>query len=62
LDKSGHLGGDAKLVLDVVDYFVEGKPALGLSFVEDSIYSHKLVFEAEKAREKGVAVDPGRTI
>lgn len=62
LDKSGHLGGDAKLVLDVVDYFVEGKLALGLSFVEDSIYSHKLVFEAEKAREKGVAVDPGRTI
>ena len=50
------------MVLDVVDYFVEGKPALGLSFVEDSIYSHKLVFEAEKAREKGVAVDPGRTI
>lgn len=62
LDKSGHLGGDSKLVLDVVDYFVDGTPALGLSFVDDSIYSHKLVFEAEKSRKTGEWVNPGRTI
>lgn len=52
-DKSSHLGGDCKLVADYVDYRNgKGKP-LGISLIEDSIFSHKLAFMAEKSRLQG---------
>ena len=49
IDES-HLGGDAKLSFDYIDYKNgKGRP-FGLSTIEDSIYSHKLAFAAEKSR------------
>lgn len=61
-DGASHSGGDAKLVEDVVDYLVDGTPVLGLSLIEDSIYSHKLAFAAEQSRLSGEWVNPGRTL
>lgn len=61
-ENASHSGGDAKLVEDVVDYLVDGKPVLGLSLVEDSIYSHKLAFAAEESRISGEWINPGRTL
>lgn len=58
----GHSGGDIGLSLDVIDYFVDGKQALGISFVEDSVYSHKLAFCAEESRLSGEWVKPGREL
>ena len=53
IDES-HLGGDAKLSFDYIDYKNGKAKPLGLSRIEDSIYSHKLAFLAEKSRrEKG---------
>lgn len=57
-----HNGGDAKLVRDYVD-FMNGKGrALGISKIQDSVYSHLLAFKAEESRLGGgkiVKVDYG---
>lgn len=52
IDES-HLGGDAKLVYDYVDYKNGKERPLGLSYVDDSVYSHKLAFAAEESRVMG---------
>ena len=52
-DKSSHLGGDCKLVADYVDYMNGKERPLGISLIEDSIYSHKLAFAAERSRLQG---------
>lgn len=53
IDES-HLGGDAKLSFDYIDYKNGKIKPMGLSKIEDSIYSHKLAFVAEQSRrEKG---------
>lgn len=49
-DKSSHLGGDCKLVADYVDYMNGKERPLGISLIEDSVYSHKLAFAAERSR------------
>lgn len=50
IDES-HLGGDAKLSFDYINYKNgKGRP-IGLSMLEDSIYSHILAFTAEKSRD-----------
>lgn len=51
IDES-HLGGDAKLCFDYIDYKNGKERPLGLSTIEDSIYSHLLAFAAEKSRKK----------
>lgn len=63
IQNESHNGGDAKLVDDFVDYMVDGKRALGISLVEDSMYSHKLAFAAEQSRLNGGEwVRPGGTL
>lgn len=52
-DKSSHLGGDCKLVSDYVDYKNGKDKPLGISLIEDSVYSHKLAFAAERSRALG---------
>ena len=60
IKNASHSGGDIKLTLDYADYIVDGKPALGISLVDDSMYSHKLAFAAEQSRLSGGAwVSPG---
>lgn len=61
-DGASHSGGDSKLIEDVVEYFENGTQVLGLSLVEDSMYSHKLAFTAEESRESGDWVSPGREL
>ncbi len=63
LNGEGHSGGDSKLVEDFVDYMVDGKQALGISFVSDSVYSHKLAFTAEESRlQNGKTIRIGREL
>ncbi len=52
LDNS-HLGGDSKLVQDYIVYKNGGARPLGVSLIEDSVYSHKLAFAAENSRLAG---------
>lgn len=52
-DKSSHLGGDCKLVHDYIEYKNGKERPLGVSLIEDSVYSHKLAFAAEKSRLTG---------
>lgn len=50
---ASHLGGDAKLSLDYIDYKSGKEKPLGISYIKDSVYSHKLAFKAEESRLNG---------
>jgi hypothetical protein len=50
---ASHLGGDAKLSLDYIDYKSGKEKPLGTSYIKDSGYSHKLAFKAEESRLNG---------
>lgn len=52
-DKESHSGGDSKLVYDYVEYMNGAERPLGISLIEDSLYSHKLAFKAEESRLLG---------
>ncbi|HBF86442.1 MAG TPA: hypothetical protein DDW54_02040 [Clostridiales bacterium] len=54
-----HSGGDERLSRDVAEYLDGGRKAIGISFVEDSVYSHKLAFSAEESKLTGKEIYPG---
>ncbi len=49
-DFSGHGGGDRLMFFEFVDYLLTQKWTKGLSFIQDSIMSHKMAFAAEESR------------
>lgn len=50
---NSHLGGDSKLVSDYIEYKNNNSKPLGISYIADSVYSHKLAFKAEESRLNG---------
>ncbi|MDR1939410.1 MAG: Gfo/Idh/MocA family oxidoreductase [Clostridiales bacterium] len=53
---SGHLGGDAGIIADFIEFLKTGKVNPRMSFIDVTLESHRMAFAAEKSRESGQAV------
>ena len=51
-----HLGGDFCLMHDIVRFFSSGEMSPSLTYLEDSVNGHLIVYAAEESRKSGVAV------
>jgi len=52
----GHLGGDAMIIRDFVDFLDKGTKNPRLSLLETTLESHKIAFLAEESRKKGISI------
>lgn len=52
----GHLGGDAMIVKDFIDYVDKGVASKRLTLISETLESHRVAFAAEESRKSGEAV------
>ena len=53
----GHSGGDYGIMHDIVRYLNGDAASMSITFLDDSVQSHLLVFAAEESRKTGNIVD-----
>ena len=54
--QGGHGGGDYAIMQEIVHYMAGGTPSVSITDLDDSIYSHLVVYAAEESRKKETIV------
>ncbi len=53
----GHLGGDSGIVRDFLQYLQNGTGTEKITFIHETLESHKVAFGAEQSRKSGKVID-----